>query len=65
MFVTDFLDTYENPRRKNFINPSCSKHKKIIEIFIFKFLCDDSERFHLSKALKRSVRIKNVVLPNF
>ena len=28
MFVTIFLDIYENPRTKNFINFSCSKHKK-------------------------------------
>ena len=27
-----FLDIYENPRRKNFINLSCAKHSKIIEI---------------------------------
>ena len=27
-----FLDIYENPGRKNFINPSCPKHPKIIEI---------------------------------
>ena len=25
-----FLDIYESPRRKNFINPSCPKHPKII-----------------------------------
>ena len=25
-----FLDIYENPGRKNFINPSCPKHCKII-----------------------------------
>ena len=30
MFVTIFLDIYENPRRKNFINPCCPKHRKII-----------------------------------
>ena len=26
MFDVIFLDIYENPRRKNFINPSCPKH---------------------------------------
>ena len=30
MFVTIFLDIYENPRRKTFINPFCPKHPKII-----------------------------------
>ena len=30
MFVTIFLDNYENPRRKNFINLSCTKHPKRI-----------------------------------
>ena len=30
MFATIFLDIYENPRRKNFINQSCHKHHKII-----------------------------------
>ena len=30
MFVTIFLDIYENPMRKNFINPSSPKHPKII-----------------------------------
>ena len=30
MFVIIFLGIYENPKRKNFINPSCSKHCKII-----------------------------------
>ena len=30
MFVTIFLDTYENPGRKNFINSSCPKHPKMI-----------------------------------
>ena len=32
LFVTIFLDIYENPRRKNFINPSCLKHPEVIEI---------------------------------
>ena len=31
MFVTIFWDIYENLRRKNFINPSCPEHPKIIE----------------------------------
>ena len=30
MFVIIFLGVYENPKRKNFINPSGSKHCKII-----------------------------------
>ena len=30
LFVTIFLDIYENPRRKNFINPLCPKYLKII-----------------------------------
>ena len=30
MFVIICLDIYENPRRKNFMNPSCPKHPKII-----------------------------------
>ena len=34
MFVTIFWDIYENLRRKNFINPSCPEHPKIIEIKI-------------------------------
>ena len=50
IFVTIFLDIYEDPRRKNFINPSCPKHK-IIEIkndnFYFHTLCGASKRFHL------------------
>ena len=29
---------YENPRRKNFVNPSCPKHPKIIEIKYDNFL---------------------------
>ena len=32
MFNTIFLDIYENPGEKNFINPSCPKHLKITEI---------------------------------
>ena len=32
VFVTIFLDTYENPRRKNFIKPSCPKHPQIINL---------------------------------
>ena len=30
MFITNFLDTYENSKRKNFINPSYSKHPKTV-----------------------------------
>ena len=30
LFVTIFLDIYENPRSKNFTNPSCPKYLKII-----------------------------------
>ena len=30
MFVSIFLDIYENPRRKDFINSSCPKHPEII-----------------------------------
>ena len=33
-----FLDIYENPKRKNFINLSCSKHSKSIKIKNDKFL---------------------------
>ena len=40
---------YENPRRKNFISPSCTKHPKITnwnkkwhKFFIFTLLCDAS-----------------------
>ena len=48
MFVTIFYDTYENPRGKNFINPSCPKHPKIIEIkndmFFFTLICGASKR---------------------
>ena len=45
VFVTIFSDVYENPRRKNFINPSCPKYPKIIQIkndiiFIFILLWD-------------------------
>ena len=52
MFVTIFLDIYENPSRKNFINPSCPKHPKIIEIkndiiFMFTILRGASERLIL------------------
>ena len=36
------LDVYENPRRKNYINPSCPKHPK----------------FHLFEVPKRSVKMK-------
>ena len=32
VFVTIFLDTYENPRRKNFIKPSCPKPPQIINL---------------------------------
>ena len=35
MFVTIFLDIYENPKRKNFINPFCPKHPKIINIIFY------------------------------
>ena len=38
------LDVYENHRRKNYINPSCSKHPK----------------FHLFEVPKRSVKMKNL-----
>ena len=44
MFAAIFLDLYQNPRRKNFINPSGPKHPKIInwtkkwQIFIFVLL---------------------------
>ena len=31
MFVTIFLDSYENPRRKKFLNPSYLKHLEVIE----------------------------------
>ena len=34
MFVTIFVGIYENPRRKNFTNPSYPKHPKIILIEI-------------------------------
>ena len=52
MFVTIFLDIYENPIRKNFINPSSPKHPKIIKIkndiiFIFTPPCGASKRFYL------------------
>ena len=69
MFVTIFLDIYENPRRKKFINPSCSKHPKIIEIkndiiFIFALLCganrSSPESFHFFESPKRSVRTTNL-----
>ena len=32
MFVNIFVDVHENSRRKSFINPSCPKRPKIIEI---------------------------------
>ena len=57
IFVTIFLDTYQNP--------PCPKHRKIIELkngisFIFTLLRGATERFHLFEAPKRSVRIKNL-----
>ena len=63
-----FLDTYENPGRKTFINPSCPKHPKIInwnkkwQIFIFILPCGASERFHLFEAPKRSMKIEKFVI---
>ena len=33
MFVIIFRYIFENPGRKNFINPSCPKHPKIISSF--------------------------------
>ena len=69
MFVTIFLDIYENPRRNKFINPSCSKHPKIIKIkndiiFIFALLCganrSSPESFHFFESPKRSVRTTNL-----
>ena len=58
-----FLDIYENPRTKNFINPSCPKHHKIIEIkndiiFIFTLICGASERFHLPTYINGTTRVK-------
>ena len=49
---------YENPRRKNFINPSHAKHPKIIKIkndiiFIFTLFCGASEKFDLFEAPKK------------
>ena len=65
MLVTIFLHIYENPRRKNFINPTYSKNHKIINWnkkpqFLFTLLCGASKRFHLFEAPKRSVRIKKL-----
>ena len=45
MFVTNFLDIYENHRRKNFINHSHSIHP---------------EGFYLFEASKRSVKMKKL-----
>ena len=38
MFVTNVVEIYENPWSKNFINKSCHKYPKIIEIKNNKFL---------------------------
>ena len=52
----NILSIYENPRRKNFINPPVPNIlKKLMEIkndiiFIFTLLCGASERFHLNSA---------------
>ena len=62
--VTIFLDIYEDPRRKNFINPSCPKHK-IIEIkndiiFIFTLFVVPQKGFIFLRPRKEGVRIKNL-----
>ena len=48
---------YENPRRKNFVNPSCPKHPKIIEIkydiiFYFHTSFGASESFHEGRQVR-------------
>ena len=62
----EILDIYENPKRRNFINPSLPS---ILEwligikndiIFIFTLLWGVSGRFHLFEAPKRSVKIKKL-----
>ena len=68
MFVAIFLDIYENPRRKNFTNSSCPKHREIIEInnetiFIFTLLCGSVRIkihviFHFSPLFHRTTSVK-------
>ena len=65
MFVASFSDIYENPKRKNFINPFSHKHPKIINLnkilhkfFYSKLPCGASKRFCLFESPKRSVKTK-------
>ena len=57
MFFTIFLDIYENPRRKNLINPPCPMYPKIIlikkmtKIFILTLLCGASKSSEKIKKL--------------
>ena len=63
-YICNSICTFENPRRKNFINPTCLKYCTIInwnkkcKIFIFTLLYHASERFHLFETPKRTVRIR-------
>ena len=51
MFVTIFLDIYENTRKENIINPSCPKHPKTIKIKIDKNFNFDISLWCLKKVL--------------
>ena len=59
----------ENPRMKNFINPSCPKHPKIIiwneklQIFIFTLFVVPQKDFIFFRLQKGSVKIKNLSSP--
>ena len=70
MFVTIFWDIYENARKKNFINPSCPNHPKIIhwnkewhKLLFLHFFVVPQKRFYLFEATKGSVKKNCVVFP--
>ena len=62
-----FLDIYENPKRKNFINSSCLKHPKIInwnqklhKFLFLHFFVGYLKKVSSFDAVKRSVKINNL-----